>query len=286
MHQDIDAGVGANMKKSFLAGAAFGLILAAGSANAADMALKAPPAAPAWYDWTGFYVGVNGGYSWGKSSTNLTGTTSVPSALAFPLSHNMDGGLGGGQIGYNWQINHNWLFGLEADIQGTGQRGTAQAPTFVFVPAPGALALPNITATGTLAQKLPWFGTVRARLGVEPSDHWLLYVTGGLAYGQVNSTATATTSTAFPGGPVLATAASTGTANNTRAGWTIGGGAEWVISGRWTAKVEYLYIDLGTVTDSFAFTGLGMGGFATATTSSHITDNIFRAGVNYRFTGL
>src|SRR5580704_15823836 len=193
------------MKKSLLAGVAFGLIAAAGSASAADMAVKAPPAAPAWYDWTGFYAGVNGGYSWGKSSTNVSGTTSAPSILAFPLSQSMDGGLGGGQIGYNWQFNHNWLFGLEADIQGTGQRGTAQAPTFLFVPGVAGALLPNVTATGTLAEKLPWFGTVRARLGIEPSDHWLLYVTGGLAYGEIKSTATATSSTAFTGGPVLAT---------------------------------------------------------------------------------
>jgi outer membrane immunogenic protein len=79
--------------------------------------------------------------------------------------------------------------------------------------------------------------------------------------------------------------ASSGTANTTRAGWTIGGGAEWVLSGPWTAKVEYLYIDLGTVTNSFTFTGLATGGFATATSSSHVTDNIFRAGINYRFGG-
>jgi outer membrane immunogenic protein len=252
-------------------------------AFAADMALKAPPPAAPWYDWTGFYAGVNGGYSWGRSSTAVTATTVVPSTLVFPLSQSMNGGLGGGQIGYNWQFNKNWLWGLEADIQGTGQRGTAQAPNFLFVPAPGAVALPNVTATGTLAQKLPWFGTVRARLGVEPSDHWLLYVTGGLAFGQVNSTATATTSTAFPGGPVLASAASTATANTTRVGWTIGAGAEWVISGPWTAKVEYLYMDLGTINNAFAFTGLAGGGFATAATSSHITDNILRVGVNYHF---
>ena len=279
---------GTIMKNNIFGGIAVSaLVIAAplSAASAADMALKAPPPAPAWYDWTGFYAGVNGGYSWGKSSTNVSGTTSAPSTLAFPLSQSMDGGLGGGQIGYNWQFNHNWLFGLEADIQGTGQKGTAQAPTFLFTGGPAILAVPAVTATGSLEQKLPWFGTVRARLGVEPTDHWLLYVTGGLAYGEVKSIATATTSVAFAGGPVLASAASTGTASDTHAGWTIGAGSEWVISGRWTAKLEYLYMDLGTISDTFGFTGLAVGGFATATASSHITDNIFRAGVNYRFTG-
>jgi outer membrane immunogenic protein len=125
----------------------------------------------------------------------------------------------------------------------------------------------------------------RARLGVEPTDHWLLYITGGLAFGEVKSTATATTSVAFPGGPVLGTAASSGSANDTRAGRMIGGGTEWAISGRWTAKVEYLYVDLGTISDTFAFTGLSTGGFATATANFQITDNIFRAAVNYRFSG-
>lgn len=245
------------------------------SANAADLALKAPPA-PVWYDWTGFYVGLNAGYSWGKSSTTYD-------VVGLPLnstSQSMNGGLGGGQIGYNWQFNRNWLFGLEADIQGTGQRGTAVLPTVVFVPPPGALALPNTTSTASLAQKLPWFGTVRARVGIEPTDHWLLYVTGGLAYGEVKSTAAVTTSVAFPGGPVIGGAAATATVNTTRAGWTVGGGVEGVISGPWTAKLEYLYMDLGTLNNAF----LGIGPtFPAIGTSSHVTDNILRVGVNYRF---
>jgi outer membrane immunogenic protein len=270
------------MKKLLLATTAFVAFAAINSAGAADLALKAPPPAPAWYDWTGFYAGVNGGYSWGRSSTYVTGTTAIPSTFAFPLSQKMDGPLGGGQIGYNWQFNHNWLFGLEADIQATGQRGTAATPTFTFTPVTTAPAPTTITSTGSLAQKMPWFGTLRARFGVEPTDHWLLYVTGGLAFGEVDSTATATTSSAIAGGAATV-ATATGTANNTRAGWTIGGGAEWVLSGPWTAKVEYLYMDLGTITNTFAFTGLAIGGFATATSSSHVTDNIVRVGLNYHF---
>jgi len=269
------------MKKILTAATALLAIATANAASAADMPLKAPPvAAPAWYDWTGFYVGINGGYSWGRSHTDVTGTTSVPTALAFAMSQNLNGGLGGGQAGYNWQFNRNWLFGLEADIQGTGQRGTADAPTFVFVPGVAAAALPTVTATGTLAQKLPWFATLRARLGVEPTDHWLLYVTGGAAFGEVDSTATATTLTST--GIFLSSASST---NNTLAGWTIGGGAEWVISGPWTMKAEYLYIDLGKFTNTYTFTGLATGGFATATATSHVTDNIFRVGINYRLGG-
>jgi outer membrane immunogenic protein len=270
------------MKKFLVAASAVMALAAIDTANAADMALKAAPAPPAWYDWTGFYVGLNTGYSWGRSSTYDVATT-APAAFAFTTRQNMDGWLGGGQAGYNWQFNKNMLFGLEADIQGTGQRGTVGLPTFVFTPPPGAVALPSTTATGTLAQKLPWFGTVRARLGIEPTDHWLLYVTGGLAYGEVKTTGTATATTAFPGGPVLATFTGSATNSTTRAGWTVGVGSEWVISGPWTAKIEYLYVDLGTVNNTFVVTGGPVGSFTGLTANSRITDNIFRVGVNYRF---
>jgi outer membrane immunogenic protein len=149
----------------------------------------------------------------------------------------------------------------------------------VFVPPPAAVALPNITSAASLTQKLPWFGTLRARLGMEPTDHWLLYVTGGLAYGEIKSTGTITTTTAFPGGPVLAAAAATSSINSTRAGWTVGGGVEGVISGPWTAKIEYLYMDFGRFNNTF----LGIGpSFPAIATSSHVTDNILRVGLNYR----
>lgn len=259
------------MKKILAVAAVLATVTTA--ANAADMPLKAPPPPPA-FDWSGWYVGLNLGYSWGRSWSDVTGTTAVPSTFAFTTSTSMDGWLGGGQIGYNWQFNKNWLLGVEADIQGTGQRGTAYAPTYTF----GFPGVPLINATGSLEQKLPWFGTLRARLGFEPSDHWLLYATGGLAYGEVDSTATATTSQL--GTPTLV---SSSTASNTQAGWAAGAGAEWWLSDRLSAKAEYLYIDLGHVTNSYTFTGLGLGGFATAAISSHITDNIFRVGIDYHF---
>jgi outer membrane immunogenic protein len=244
------------------------------AARAADMPLKAPPPAP-WYDWTGFYVGINAGYSWGNTSTSYTGTGA--GFAPFTTSQNMDGGLGGGQIGYNWQFNRNWLFGLEADIQGTGQRGSASFPPVTTTVA--GIAVTTITSTGTLTQKLPWFGTVRARLGIEPTDHWLVYATGGLAYGGINSTAAITTTVASPGG--TATAATSGSNSTTRAGWTIGAGVEGVISGPWTAKLEYLYMDFGNV--GTGFVGPGAGAYTTLGASSHVTDNVLRVGLNYRF---
>jgi len=119
----------------------------------------------------------------------------------------MNGWLGGGQIGYNFQFDRNWLLGFEADIQGTGQKGTVPVTTFAV-------------GSGSLTQELPWFGTVRARLGVAPFERSVLYATGGLAFARIKSTAMATTP-----GPPAATAV--GTANDTSVGWTIGVGTEW-----------------------------------------------------------
>jgi outer membrane immunogenic protein len=261
-------------------------------ALAADLAprpyTKAPPPVIAVYDWTGFYLGLNGGYSWGNSSN--TYTTGLP---AFTTSQNMNGWVFGGQAGYNWQFNRSWVFGLEGDIDATGQRGTtALGPitaVTVFVPPPGAAALPTVTTTvtssATFQESLSWLATARARLGVLPSDRVLLYVTGGLAVGEVKSTSTAgiTTTTALsfgvPPGPTAAAFLASSTSD--RVGWTVGAGIEGALGNNWTAKLEYLYVDLGTINNAFA----GLGGFAPLTISSRVTDNIVRAGVNYKFGG-
>jgi outer membrane immunogenic protein len=261
------------MKKILCAGAMLASFAAIQSASAADLALKAPPPPPIVDEWTGWYVGLNLGGSWGRSSTYYTGTGL--GFVPFTTSQHMDGVLGGGQVGYNWQFNKSWVVGVEADFQGTGQRGTATLPP-VNVLICGA-ACTSITTSGTLAQKLPWFGTVRARLGVEPSSNWLLYVTGGLAYAQVRSTAAIMATVAAPGG--TATFATSSTVNNDRAGWTVGVGSEWMFAKQWSAKAEYLYMDYGHLTDGF----VGVGGIATLGIISHVTDNVLRAGVNYHF---
>jgi outer membrane immunogenic protein len=260
------------MKKILCAGAMLASFAAIQSASAADLALKAPPPPPVVDEWTGWYAGLNLGGSWGRSSTTYTGVGFVP----FTTSQHMDGVLGGGQVGYNWQFNRSWVLGLEADIQGTGERGTANLATIVIPPVPGNLALgiPGITSAGSLTQKLPWFGTVRARLGAEPSSNWLLYVTGGLAYGEIRSTLNTNALTTT--GVATATSASV---NNNRAGWTVGVGSEWMFAHQWSAKLEYLYMDYGHISDGF----IGTGSFATVAINSHVTDNVVRAGVNYHF---
>ena len=279
--------------KRLLVGIAAVTSLLATSALAADLPVRTYTKAPVYvepvYDWTGFYIGLNGGYSWGNASNTFTaGTLPVTTG-----SQHMDGWVFGGQAGYNWQFNKSWVFGIEGDIDATGQDGTAilgpLSTVVVTVPAPGALALPTrtvtTTTTGTFEDKLPWLATLRGRIGVLPSDRVLLYVTGGLAVGEVKSTSAVTTGTttalSFGTAPAPTSAGALAGSSSTQAGWTIGVGIEGAIAGNWTAKLEYLYVDLGTVNNTFA----GLAPFAPLTISSHVTDNILRAGINYRFGG-
>jgi outer membrane immunogenic protein len=284
-----------------------GLVLAATAgvpALAADLPVKAPPRIMAVDNWTGFYVGVNGGYSWGRASTDLTATqstvatitrtttggtvldvTTVPGpTTAFALSDRarMDGGVFGGQIGYNAKFD-NWILGIEADIQGTGQRGGS---SFCL-----AAACPLGSTVITSDFHLRWFGTVRGRAGLLADPNLLLYVTGGLAYGEIG----ADYATSVTGTPGLLSAFS---GKATRAGFVVGGGAEYRLSERWSFKLEYLYMDLGSVAASPSALQVGLPititagdrrlvGIATTITSAalstRITDNILRAGINLRF---
>jgi outer membrane immunogenic protein len=125
-----------------------------------------------------------------------------------------------------------------------------------------------------LSQKIDWFGTVRARGGFLVSPTVLLYATGGLAYGEVK------TSDAIGVAPTVFSA------TTTNVGWTLGAGVEGAIGGGWTAKFEYLYVDLGRASGTFLTTiAAAPAGVLSATYSSRVTDNIVRVGINYRFGG-
>ena len=259
--------------------AAAAWLLATG-AFAADLPIpytRAPMFVEPVFNWTGFYVGGNIGYSWGRSSDTSTLTNTAGTALLTSTgTTDLNGVVGGGQIGYNWQIQ-NWVWGLEADIQGTNEKGTRNfiCPAGVCIPTPPAILAPvaGIAVPVALNQKIDWFGTVRGRAGVLATPTLLLYATGGLAYGEVDSNATiGAASTAFP---------NTGATNF---GWTAGAGIEGAIGGGWTARLEYLYVDLGRVNGSFLTTIVPIGGgVLSANYSSHITDNIVRVGINYKF---
>jgi outer membrane immunogenic protein len=251
------------MKRSKLivaATVAVSAIMGISAASAADLPVKAPaPIAVAPYSFSGFYGGVNAGYSVGASPSTVVSTDGISPIPfqndAFKISPH--GAVGGAQLGYNWQPS-NWLFGLEADIQGSGQTDTV----CLIYCRPGVVGY-------TIGQKLPWFGTLRGRLGYVV-DQTLFYATGGLAFGRVETN----------GVVVNSLPAFTGSVSGVRTGWTVGGGIETSLGGNWTGKIEYLHTDLGsqslTVSDNFADIN---------TLNTTIRDNVVRVGVNYRVGG-
>jgi outer membrane immunogenic protein len=278
----------------------------AGIAVVASLLTTSAFAASPVYDWTGFYAGVNVGYSWGGSSTTQTFSDALNGAILSSTAGNFDmnGAIGGGQVGYNWQ-RANWVFGFEGDIQASGQKGngsavcsggTLAAPPFNGACTPGHIGdtapfnTPGLPVTSGLSQRLEWFGTVRGRVGPTLTPTILAYITGGLAYGEVSATNTVSgTNITGPQGTntVILTPVSASFGNSsTRVGWTIGAGLEGVVSGNWTAKIEYLYIDLGDISGSFVTPITApSGAFVTSRYTSHITDNILRVGLNYKFSG-
>jgi outer membrane immunogenic protein len=240
------------MKKLLISSiAALGLL--GTPAFAADMAVKAPPPAPApVFSWTGFYVGGNIGASFGRAKSDFKGapvsvTLTPPGGTPFSVpgfSHSDDivepsGFIGGGQIGYNWQLSPIWVAGLEADFQGADEKAGATFTTAFpnLPPGPGDETVVAAAITQYDA-KIDWFGTVRGRIGYLFGDGTVMtYVTGGLAYGKVDLEATSTVSGTVALVPFSITHVNGHSQVNT--GWTVGSGTEGklLIPG-WTYKIE------------------------------------------------
>jgi len=225
------------MRRVLLASVAL-LSFGIGASVAADlprsMPTKAPAMVPLAYNWTGFYLGINGGYGWGSSdwSGGVVGGSSP------------NGWLVGGTVGYNWQAPGSpFVFGLEGDLGWADFRDS----------------FTNATCVTGCETKLNWLGTARGRLGYA-WDRFMVYGTGGAAFGEVETNV-----------------AGLAGASDTNVGWTAGAGIEGAIGANWTAKVEYLYVDLGNVS-----CGVTACGGAVAT-SGDFTTNVVRGGLNYRF---
>ena len=257
--------------------------LSVGVANAADLPMKAPPyfppmAAPS--NWTGWYIGANAGWVGSASDTiNNTGTDTGAGGLgtgitsgAIPTSTNLgyDGFIGGGQIGYNWQIN-NWVFGLEGDFDGASAKANSTI---------GPITIPGfVPQTTTYSRELDWLATVRGRVGFTATPDLLLYATGGLAVGQTKIGNSFICPTCVPAASTEATTVNTTT--DTSAGWTVGAGLEWMFAPNWSVKAEYLYVDLGNHDSTITYTyGANT---STLTSSVNETMHIARAGINYHF---
>ena len=224
--------------------AALASVAMAVSAEAADLGPNGarsswgpPPAAyyPAAFRWSGFYLGLQAGYGWG--STDATSSFLFPGTQQ-SFSYDLTGAVGGVHAGFNWQAN-SFVIGLETDIEASGIEGSGV----------GALGLGHATS-------IDWLGSLRGRLGYA-AGNTLFYVTGGLAYGDV-SVAT----------PFIA-------ASEWRTGWTAGAGIEHAFRPNITARLEYRYTDLGSVSYANGFAGVGE--------SSDVTHSAVRAGLSFRF---
>jgi outer membrane immunogenic protein len=284
------------MKTILLAAAALAAI--GGAAQAADMPLKAPPAPVActMCDWNGFYIGVNAGAGIGMSKTTDTANFSAPGTLAAispgilnpviadSFTRAPFGFIGGGQIGYNLQAAA-WVFGLEADWQWSALKDTHNHLGFVASSTSSNFA--QVAAVDE--QKLSSLATARARLGWA-GDCSLWYVTGGAAWSRVADHYAFAATGAAPGGGVLLQAPGVAAAfGSDRLGWTAGLGVEtsltWfgIHAPNWSTKLEYLYVDLGSVTNTFTAANANGSAFYTFTGQDHIRENIVRVGLNYRF---
>jgi len=275
--------------------------LAAAPATAADLPTKAPPLAaePAW-NWTGFYVGAHGGGVWGRADIAHS-AIAAPPGLAFAVDAaavtaasspelKPNGFIAGVHAGYNQQVGA-FVWGLEGDFSYFRLRAST-AGTFPFpstLPG-GLLGPPTLTFTAATDMSTDWLATIRPRVGVTAANA-LFYVTGGLAVTneKVNQ---------FSG--VLNASSFSSSISETRLGWTLGGGIEYMLTRNWTIRAEYLHLDFGTATG--AGTGnvapgvlgnlpctatqaviTGPGTYTGCSISSRLTAEVIKAGITYKF---
>jgi outer membrane immunogenic protein len=270
------------MKRLFLLFACLFAVALPNRSMAADMEppyLKAPPL-PVLYNWTGFYIGVNGGG--GSSTQNFNGTQVTPvGSTGSGGNDGLGGGLAGGQIGFNYQFASRVVVGLEADADWSNytNSGIAACSTFttgLFTGLPAGCATNNETLND--------FGTVRGRLGYA-WNRVLFYGTGGWAWGR--SSGNSTPNCLGIGCPAASLPFTGGTASfaNSFSGWAAGAGVEWAFLPNWTIRLEYLFLQFdGVATNYTTITTPPLG---TGTTTTHVTSNngvnVWRAGISYLF---
>jgi len=246
-----------------------GVLLLAGPALAADLSrpppYKAPPPVLPVFSWTGWYIGGNAGYGWGSGTNpSISSDDFTFDPGTFP-SVSPRGFIGGGQIGYNWQVNPSFVLGLETDFQGADIKGSGSNPFTLLNPAGAATG----AGTASLSEKLDFFGSARARAGLA-FNNWLLYGSGGLAYGNVKSTI---------GLVDTAPDAVAGSRSETRVGWAAGGGVNYAMTPNWILGVDFLHYDLGHTT----VTGVDPVTANSITASQKVDGNIVRGVIDYKF---
>jgi outer membrane immunogenic protein len=247
---------------------------------AADMATKAPaPSA----SWAGFYIGVNGGAVIQQAS----GTSDFLQPLDVgdapnPQSNNptSTNAIGGVQIGYNWQLDPRWLLGIEGDWDFTHTRYSFCRQTDI----PSAACFDNNDGFETIGSSTDWLTTLRGRFGFINTSNVLLYATGGVAWGRVETDLAQSCLAGGCGasGTKLFAASSSAT---DKVGWVAGLGAGIPIDRNWSARLEWLHIDLGNITSTLTTAGALLGTTTTSTTvwSRSERYDVIRVGVDYRF---
>ena len=271
-----------------------GFIVAVSTFAFTQCALAASPPPPG-FSWTGFYIGANLGGGWGRRDVTYAPNDPVAGDL-FTSGHSFEtppatsfdvnGVIGGIQLGYNYQFARNWLAGLEADFDWSGMKGST---TSIF---------DSNTLSTTVDEHIKWFGTVRARLGYLPMDNLLAYITGGFAYGRVEHSANFNNlSNGFGvnnGAPLGATigfdcvgfsTCFAGSSSDIATGWTLGGGLEYALWQNWMLRAEYLYVSLASksVTEIALSSGCTCAPASFNANFSRTNFNVARLGVNYRF---
>jgi outer membrane immunogenic protein len=254
--------------------------------HAADMSMpfKAPPMMAPAPSWTGFYIGVNGGYGWSHGSATETpfqnfalalpgGGTVVPGAS---LGQSVNGALFGVHGGYNWQTSA-WVWGVEGDFDASGMGNSSQ----IVMPDPllgsGGLATDGLT----VQQQVQWLASARARLGYTWGSS-MLYVTGGGAWESLRTKSMLSTDTS------AGVFSQSGTASNTstRSGYAVGVGYEWMISNNWIARTEYLHYGFtgaNTFADSVTCTVVAGGACGGNILSKTNNIDAVRAALSYKF---
>jgi len=245
--------------------------VAVGSAEAADLPVKAPPmaAAPVVYSWTGFYLGVDGGYGWSSQGSDIVTTNLANAKFLESQGFAVAGGFYGGQVGYDQQFG-NVVLGVEADIQKSFIDDAFQTTIVASGGNPFAVQA---------SQNISYFGTVRGRLGYAFGP-LLAYGTGGLAYGKV-------TTQHFQNDAALTFTVPLWEAD-VKTGFAVGGGFEYKLYGAWSAKAEYQFVDLGhqNVQTLFQVGGVPVPGNLVRTNNIDANFSSVRIGLNYSLSGV
>jgi outer membrane immunogenic protein len=250
------------MPAKFILGMALAVVSFTSSATAADIPprayTKAPIVSAEVDSWTGCHVGGNIGAGSARTSYRTNDPTQGTFDGTSLGSNNGSGVIGGGQLGCDYQ-NGNWVFGGQGMFDGAELTGAHADPVNAF----------PLTWTSTIS----WLATATARLGYAVTPHSLLYIRGGAAWARTHDDRT---------GPAANIALSFTTPDHTDAGWTVGGGFEYVLSRNWSLFAEYNYVDLGTERERFTRNTDGATLFVDARRQVHMAT----VGLNYHFDSL